>query len=70
MHLNLLSQVGNDDVFRQDTITSGISNIREQDCSMRNNVQPFELSDQGTCDYDSNIDPVNSLYNNVLLNCK
>ena len=53
---------GNDDVFRQDTLTSGISSITEQDCSMGNNFQPFEFSDHGTCDYDNNIDPVNNLF--------
>ena len=57
---------GNDNVFRQDTLTSSISSIGEQDCLMEKNVQPFQFSDH---DYDSNIDPVNNLYNNVSLNC-
>ena len=57
---------GKDDVFRQDTLTSSISSIGEQDLNI---FQPFQFSDHGTSDYDSNIDHVNNLYNNVSLNC-
>ena len=37
---------------------------------MSNTFQQFAYSDHGVCDYDRLIDPVNNLYNNILVNCK
>ena len=36
---------------------------------MSNTFQQFAYSDHGVCDYDRLIDPVNNLYNNILVNC-
>ena len=60
----------NDDVFRKDTRIIDIPDVSEQECSMSNTFQQFAYSDHGVCDYDRLIDPVNNLYNNILVNCK